>query len=216
MTTSRHSANEFYRSRGFGHRIGFGERPAVIVVDLIRGFTDPSMPYGADLDAAVEATGLLLDAARDREVPIFFVITAYESETFEDAGWWRVKQEGISSLPAGSAAVEVDPRLHQQHGQDHQVCKKFASAFFGTDLASRLNELRVDTLLIAGCATSGCVRASVVDGLQHGFRVQIVEDCVGDRDGDAHDRSLMEMDAKYADVVTLRATVEYLKGRPTV
>jgi nicotinamidase-related amidase len=174
--TPQHHADEFYRSRGFGGRIGFGERPAVIIVDLIRGFTDPTMPYGADLDQVVDSSARLLDAARSREgTPIVFIVTAYESNSFEDAGWWRVKQQGIASLAAGTAAVEVDARLSYRPGEDHQICKKFASSFFGTDLLSRLNLLNVDTLLISGCATSGCVRATVVDGLQNGFRVQVVE-----------------------------------------
>jgi maleamate amidohydrolase len=212
MTEAANSAaEEFYRSRGFGRRIGFGERPAIVVVDFINGFTDPALPYGAVLDDEISATGRLLDAARkDGDVPVVFVVTAYDFDDFRDAGLWRVKQAGITSLRAGTSAVEIDPRMGWRPSDEHCIAKKFASAFFGTDLVSRLNELSVDTILLAGCATSGCVRATAVDGLQNGYRVLVVREAVGDRDREAHDRGLIEMDAKYADVISLDQAVTYL------
>jgi maleamate amidohydrolase len=207
------AAQEFYRSRGFGRPIGFGKRPAIVVVDFINGFTDPALPYGAMLDDEIKATGRLLDAARaNGDVPVVFIVTAYDFDDFRDAGLWRVKQAGISSLRAGSSAVEIDPRMGWRPEDEHRVVKKFASAFFGTDLVSRLTAASVDTLLLAGCATSGCVRATAVDGLQNGYRVQVVREAVGDRDAVAHERGLLEMDAKYADVISLEAAVSYLAG----
>ncbi|MGH3187655.1 MAG: isochorismatase family protein [Streptosporangiaceae bacterium] len=213
--TANAAAEEFYRSRGFGRPIGFGARPAIVVVDFINGFTDPALPYGAALDGEINATGRLLDAARAHGgVPIVFIVTAYELDDFSDAGLWKVKQAGITSLRAGTSAVEVDPRMGWRPGDEHRIAKKFASAFFGTDLVSRLNATSVDTILLAGCATSGCVRATAVDGLQNGYRVQVVREAVGDRDATAHERSLIEMDAKYADVISLDAAVTYLAGLP--
>jgi nicotinamidase-related amidase len=204
-------AEEFYRSRGFGRPIGFGERPGIVVVDFINGFTDPALPYGAVLDEEINATGRLLDAARaSQDVPIVFIVTAYEFDDFRDAGLWKVKQAGITSLRAGTNAVEIDPRMGWRPNDEHRIAKKFASAFFGTDLVSRLNATSVDTILLAGCATSGCVRATAVDGLQNGYRVLVVKEAVGDRDRTAHERSLIEMDAKYADVISLDQAVTYL------
>jgi maleamate amidohydrolase len=205
------TATEFYRTRGFGRPIGFGDRPALVVVDFINGFTDPAMPYGCTLDQEIKATARLLDTSRQRgDVPIFFIVTAYEFDDFRDAGLWRIKQAGIPSLRAGTRAVEIDPRMSWCPGNEHRISKKFASAFFGTDLASRLTSLSVDTILLAGCATSGCVRATAVDGLQNGYRVQVVREAVGDRDRVAHDRSLIEIDAKYADVTSLDDAMAYL------
>ena len=213
MTEAAISAEEFYRSRGFGRPIGFGERPAIVVVDFINGFTDSALPYGAKLDDEIDATGRLLDAARaNRCVPIVFIVTAYEFDDFRDAGLWKVKQAGITSLRAGTDAVEIDPRMGWRPDGEHRVAKKFASAFFGTDLVSLLNAASVDTILLAGCATSGCVRATAVDGLQNGYRVQVVREAVGDRDTVAHERSLIEMDAKYADVISLDQAVTFLAG----
>jgi maleamate amidohydrolase len=208
------TAEEFYRSRGFGRPIGFGNSPAIVVVDFINGFTDPALPYGCVLDREIKATARLLDAARQHgDVPIVFIVTAYEFDDGRDAGLWKIKQAGITSLRAGTTAVEIDPRMGWRPDDEHRISKKFASAFFGTDLSSRLNGLSVDTILLAGCATSGCVRATAVDGLQNGYRVQVVREAVGDRDRVAHERSLIEMDAKYADVTSLDDAVSYLAER---
>jgi nicotinamidase-related amidase len=208
------AAKQFYRSRGFGRPIGFGERPAVVVVDFTNGFTDPALPLGSVLDDEVNAAGRLLHAAREHGgVPIVFIVTAYEFDDFRDAGLWKAKQAGVTSLRDGTSAVETDPRMDWRPGTEHRIIKKFASAFFGTDLVSRLNNLSIDTILLAGCTTSGCVRATAVDGLQNGYRMMVVQEAVGDRDRAAHERSLIEMDAKYADVISLEDAVAYLAGR---
>ncbi len=205
------SAEEFYRSRGFGRPIGFGQRPAIVIVDFINGFTDPALPLGSILDNPIDATARLLETARTHSgVPIIFIVTAYEFDDFRDAGLWKAKQAGVTSLRAGTRAVEIDSRMGWRKSNEHLIPKKFASAFFGTDLISRLNCLSVDTILLAGCSTSGCVRATAVDGLQNGYRVMVVRDAVGDRDIEAHERSLIEIDAKYADVISLDRAMAYL------
>lgn len=200
---------EFFEQRGFGLRIGFGQRPAVLVVDLINGFTDPSMMLGADLDSVVAATRQLIEAAREREVPIIFSTVMYEDPNQTDAGIWALKQKGVSTLKAGSNAVQVDRRLGMQIA-DSLLVKKYASCFFGTDLVPRLLANKIDTLILAGCTTSGCVRATAVDACQTGFRPMVVREAVGDRSASAHEQSLFDMDAKYADVVSLGDTLIYL------
>lgn len=182
-----------------------------MVVDLIRGFTDPAMPLGSALDAEVEKTNELLSAAHAENVPVFFTTVAYDDEGIADAGVWVRKQSGLRSLRAGTAAVELDSRLIIAPG-DGLLTKKFASAFFGTTLVSRLNSLCVDTVVLAGCTTSGCVRASAVDALQYGYRPIVVGDAVGDRWPAAHAQSLFDLDQKYCDVMATLDVVANLQG----
>jgi nicotinamidase-related amidase len=202
---------QFFLERGFGGRVGYGERPAVIVIDYFRAFTDPSQPLGANLDRQLEATHELLSAARAAEVPIFYTVVYYDEKDLRDAGLWIRKMSGSATLRAGTPLVELDPRL-ERRPDEAIVLKKYASAFFGTDLVSRLTVRGIDTLLLAGCTTSGCVRATAVDGLQNGYHVIVVEETVGDRAEQAHQQSLFDLDAKYADVVSLADSVGYLNG----
>lgn len=208
--TSGKADEDFFRERGFGIKIGFGEKPALIVVDMVKGFTDPAMPLGADLDAQIAAQQSLIAAAHDRGIPCIFSTVAYEEADIKDAGIWALKQKGARSLTAGSEAVKVDPRLAMQPN-DILLVKKYASCFFGTDLIARLNSRRIDTLIIVGCTTSGCVRATAVDAVQNGFRPMIVREAVGDRSAAAHEQSLFDLNAKYADVVSADETLQYLK-----
>ena len=205
-----HSDDDLFRSRGFGNRIGFGSRPALVVVDLMKAFTDPSMPLGSDLDDVVEATRAVLAAARAAGVPILYTVISYEDD-LADAGIWALKQSGTASLKAGTDAVELDPRLERRPGEG-LVPKKYASAFFGTDLIARLTSAAVDTVLVVGCTTSGCVRATAVDAVQYGFRPIVVAEAVGDRSEAAHAQSLFDLDQKYADVVGLDEACRYLAG----
>ena len=204
------SEQDFFRQRGFGLSIGFGQRPAVLVIDMIRGFTDPTMMLGADLSPQIAATRKLLDAARSRSLPIIYSTVAYNDANLKDAGIWALKQKGVMTLREGTPEVELDPRLTRLPGEGWLV-KKSASCFFGTDLVSRLVSRGVDTVLIAGCTTSGCVRASAVDALQSGFRPMVIRECVGDRSLAAHEQSLFDLQAKYADVVSLENTCHYLE-----
>jgi maleamate amidohydrolase len=208
--TSGKEDEEFFRQRGFGITIGFGERPALIIIDMIKGFTDAAMPLGANLDAQIEAQKPLLAVARERDIPVIFSTVMYEEADIKDAGIWALKQKGARTLAAGSEAVKVDPRLGMQRN-DILLMKKYASCFFGTDLVARLNSRRIDTLIITGCTTSGCVRATAVDAVQNGYRPMVVREAVGDRSKAAHDQSLFDLNAKYADVVSLDATLSYLQ-----
>ena len=208
--TSGQEDEEFFRQRGFGIKIGFGERPALIVIDMLKGFTDPAMPLGAKLDDEIEAQKPLVDVAHARGIPVIFSTVMYEEADIKDAGIWALKQRGARTLTAGSEAVKVDPRL-ALGPNDILLVKKYASCFFGTDLVPRLNSQRVDTLIITGCTTSGCVRATAVDAVQNGFRPMVVREAVGDRSQAAHDQSLFDLNAKYADVVSLEETLQYMR-----
>lgn len=201
----------FFRQRGFGLTIGFGLRPAVLVVDMIQAFTDPEAMLGSNLDAQIQATQQLLSSARQAGLPIIYSSVSYDEADFKDAGIWALKQKGVMTLRAGTPAVALDPRLERLPGEGWLV-KKYASCFFGTDLASRLISRSVDTLILAGCTTSGCVRASAVDALQAGFRPMVVRECVGDRSAAAHEQSLFDLQAKYADVVGLSQTMTYFQS----
>lgn len=209
MATTRDEA--FFRERGFGLRMGFGQRPALIVIDLIKAFTDSARPLGSDLDAQIAATQALLAAAHERNFPVIFSTVRYDEADTRDAGIWRLKQKGVVDLAADTDGHEFDERLDVRK-TDSVLLKKYASCFFGTDLVPRLTSRGVDTLIMAGCTTSGCVRATAVDSVQNGFRPMVVREAVGDRSQAAHDQSLFDLNAKYADVVSLDETLQYLRS----
>lgn len=183
------------RERGMGGRAGFGARPALLVVDLVRGFTDPASPLGAALDAEVEVAARLLAAARAAGAP-----TVLSVPLEEDGGWAR-KMPANDVLRPGSEWVELDPRLGLAEG-DQVLTKTYPSCFFGTDLVTRLLSRGVDTLLIAGASTGGCVRATAVDACSLGLRTVVVADAVADRSPLSHRLALFDLDLKYADVVS--------------
>ncbi|MDZ4065833.1 MAG: isochorismatase family protein [Tabrizicola sp.] len=202
----------------FGNTIGFGNRPAVLVIDLCRAFTDPGRPLGVDCTSVIAQTNRILRAARDAGHPVIFSTVRYDSTDFSDAGIWGRKIGGHTDLGAEGDGPEIDSRLMMEPS-DTLLVKKYASCFFGTDLSSRLVSQGVDTLVICGVTTSGCVRASTVDAIQCGFRPIVVPDAVGDRWPDAHDQSLRDMAAKYADLmgtdlVLTALSAAGLKARP--
>lgn len=202
----------FFAARGFGLRIGFGERPALVVIDMLNAFTNPALPLGSDLSPEIEAIRHVLAAARPAGVPIFYTVVYYDEEELQDAGVWALKQKGVITLRAGTPEVALDPRL-ERRANEPIIVKKYASAFFGTDFLSRLNARRIDTLLITGCTTSGCVRATAVDALQLGLRPVVIREAVGDRAEPAHRQSLFDLEQKYADVVALDEVAAYLGTR---
>jgi nicotinamidase-related amidase len=213
MTDGKEDMDSFFRKRGFSRVIGFGERPAVLVIDIIGAFTDPGLPLGANLDEVIAQTKRVLAPARRASLPIFFSTVAYEDKDLRDAGVWALKQAGVMTLRAGTPEVEVDSRL-ERRAEEPVIMKKYASVFFGTDLVTRLHTLKIDTLILTGCTTSGCVRATAVDGLQYGFRVMVAEEAVGDRAAPAHEQSLFDLNAKYADVVSVDQVLAYLSKFP--
>ncbi|WP_219413270.1 isochorismatase family protein [Pseudonocardia nigra] len=206
------SQDAVYERAGFGAPVRRGARPAIVVVDLTHGFTDPAAPTGADLSAVVAATTELIEAGRPAGVPVVFTAIAYTpAEADGDAVTWLTKAPGMRALREGSRAVAVDDRLPVDP-RDHLITKKGASAFFGTTLAALLAGLRVDTVLVCGATTSGCVRATAVDAVQSGFSVLVPRECVGDRAQAPHEANLFDIQAKYGDVIELNDALGYLRG----
>lgn len=174
------------------------QRYALVLVDLSVGFTDPTKsPLASECPAVIEANRTLLEAFRRRGWPVIFTTVAYDDPS--QARVFREKIPALNVLAAGSELVRIDPRLTPQDGEPVLV-KFWASAFFGTDLAQRLHEAGVDGVMITGLTTSGCVRATALDALQHEFRVLLPEQAVGDRDAQAHQANLRDLQIKYADV----------------
>lgn len=201
--------DEFFAGRGFGKKIGFGKKPSVLVVDLMNAFTDENHPLGANQDTVINNVNKVLRVAREKSIPIFFGVVQYNRDSGEDAGIWQKKSEGFDTLNVGSKYTEIDERLERKPSE-HIIAKKYASCFFGTDFVTRLNVLKIDTLIVTGVTTSGCVRATVVDAVSYGFRPIVVAEAVNDRAEKAHEQSLFDLEAKYADVVSLDDTINYL------
>ncbi|UTD29524.1 isochorismatase family protein [Bradyrhizobium sp. WD16] len=186
--------------KGFSRTLGFGQRPALLVVDFINGFTDPASPLGADVAREISETNRLLARFRQRRLPIYFSSIEYDDPSATDAGLWRKKITGLEELIAGSSACLVDQRLARR-ANEALIRKKFASCFSGTGFLSRLVVADVDTIVVAGCTTSGCVRATVVDACQSGIRPIVAQDAVADRLADTHRQSLTDITLKYGDVM---------------
>lgn len=202
--------DEVYERAGFGHPIVRGIRPALVVVDFSRGFTEAQFPTGADMTAEVTRTATVAAGFRAAGRPIFFTVIAYQSH-LRDAGAWLTKFPGAGGLLEGSAAVALDPRLDVD-ASDVVITKKGPSAFFGTNLSALLSAEGVDTVVVCGATTSGCVRASVVDSVQYGFQTMVIGDCVADRAVGPHESNLFDMAAKYADVIDHEEALAYLRA----
>ena len=208
------SAHDVYEERGFGGRQGAGTKPAVVVVDFIEGFTNPESRLACDADAAVEATARLLDAARAASVPVLFTTVCYTDDDLQRAAMFVAKAPALATLRPSSPWVEVDARL-QRRPHEPVLVKLFASAFFGTELDEQLRAAGCDTVIVTGASTSGCVRATAVDALQFGYRVLVPRDGVADRAPDAHEGSLLDIDAKCGDVVSIDEAIGAVVGATT-
>lgn len=198
--------DDHYGDRSFGERVGLGDRPALVVVDLVNAFTDPAMELGSDMSDVLTETAKLLEAFRQQELPRYFTTVAFE-ESYGDAGHFVEKIPALRELRLGSEAAQVDDRVAPL-ASERVLLKKYASAFFGTDLSTELTTAGVDTLVIAGVTTSGCIRATAVDSLQHGYRTVVPADAVGDRAEGPHRANLFDIDAKYGDVVPTEAVLD--------
>jgi len=187
---------------------GLGQRPALVLVDIIRGFTDPDCPLGSEADEVVEANRKLLAAFRAKGLPVFFTTVVYHND--QQARVFRDRVPALELLTPDSHWIEVDPRLEPLPGECI-VEKQWASGFFKTNLDESLRELGVDSLVVTGLTTSGCVRATAVDGLQYDYKVVVPAEAVGDRNPDAHCANLFDMNAKYADVLDLDTVLNYIE-----
>jgi maleamate amidohydrolase len=198
------------RHAGFHGSVGLGRRPALIVVDVNRGFTDPASPLVCDLDGVVAAIGRVLDVARAAGIAVVFTTVSYDEGDKQAAAAFIDKIPALLTLEAGTRWVEIDPRIAPR--DDEPVLNKlFASAFFGTALSSFLTANGSDSLIVTGASTSGCVRATVVDAIQHGYRPIVPREAVGDRNPDAHAANLYDIKTKYGDVVSVNDLIAQLE-----
>jgi nicotinamidase-related amidase len=200
------------RHDGFHGRAGFGEWPALLVIDVNLGFTDPGSPLVCPLDDVVAAIQRLLDEARRAGFLVVYTTVAYREADKRTAAVFIDKVPALLTLEAGSRWVEIDPRIAPRPDEP-VLTKLFASAFHGTPLASLLASEGCDSVIVTGASTSGCVRATAVDALQHGYRVAVPREAVGDRNPAAHEANLYDIDTKYGDVVSVEETLAFLASR---
>ncbi len=191
------------------NRLGFGTRPAVIVIDFMKGYVLKESPlYAPGVVEAVRESESLLAAARRAGVPVLHTRVRYNPHTYEDGGVWTIKAPVLKCLVDGNPYAEFCDEVVPLETET-VITKQYASAFFGTSLAATLTAKGVDTIILIGCSTSGCIRASAVDGLQHGFRTMVVRECVGDRHDGPHEANLFDIDSKYGDVVSKDEVLAY-------
>jgi maleamate amidohydrolase len=204
--------SELYRNRGFMRRVGFGERPALINIDLANAWTRPDNPFTCEgMDVIIPGVQRLLAATRSKAVPVVFTTTAYvvTEGPNTDMGLWHHKIP-VEVLKLGTEAVAIDERIAPEPGE-HVIVKKFASAFHGTYLADFLRAAGVDTVIVTGVTMAGCVRHTVEDAIGLGFRPIVVRECVGDRVAGAIEWNLFDIDAKFGDVEALEDVLDYLE-----
>ena len=199
-------SEDIYEARGFGGRSGAGEHPALVVIDLCYGFTDPESPLACDCEGAVAATARLRDAARAGGHPVAFTTVQYDAAGREIAAAFIRKAPGLLTLEPGTRWPQIDERIAPAENEP-VMPKLFASGFFGTSLGAMLAARGCDTVVVTGASTSGCVRATAVDALQHGYRVVVPREAVADRAEGAHQATLTDLDAKYGDVVGIDEAV---------
>lgn len=187
--------------------LGLGNKPALVLVDMIEGFTSAECPLGSDCPSVVAANARLLDAFRRCGLPIYFTTVVYHND--RQARVFRARIPALNVLTPESRWVKVDSRLAMREGET-LIEKQWASAFHGTDIDRRLRDQGVDSLVVTGLTTSGCVRATAVDGLQHDYQVVVPDEAVGDRNPDAHEANLFDLHAKYVDVWSVDEVLAYL------
>lgn len=197
-----------YAAAGIGARVGLGTSPAVVVVDFTYGFTEPASALGADFADQLARAREVLDAARERNVPRFFLTIGFAPDG-SDGGPFMAKCPSLADLVVGTKWCDIDDRLGRREDEP-LILKKAASGFIRTPLDDLLRAAGADTVLIVGATTSGCVRATAVDACSYGYRTAVVADCVGDRNEERHWASLIDLDSKYADVIDSPDALAYL------
>jgi maleamate amidohydrolase len=200
--------DDIYTKQTFGRKIGFGRSTALLAVDFVNGFVDPEIFGGGNIADAVKATVPLLEFFRVQQRPIVFTRIVYADDA-SDAGIWCEKVPRLRELKERAPASQVVRALAPRQGE-LIVRKTQASAFFATSLSSVLIAKGIDTLVVAGATTSGCVRASVIDAMSWNFRPIVAKDCVGDRALGPHDANLFDMGQKYADLLSGREIIARL------
>lgn len=210
-TDAESQLRDRYRRGGLLGSLTPGSSPAVVVVDLQYGFTEPAYGPGCDLDSVVAATHELVAVARSAGVPVVFTTIAFPVGNDGIGGTWLQKMPAMHELREGSRSVEIDGRLGRM-AAERVVTKQTASAFAYTGLAEHLRQIGVDSVLVAGATTSGCVRATVVDACAADFPAFVVRECVGDREVAPHNAALLDIDAKYGDVIGVQEALEMVRS----
>lgn len=198
-------------AKAFDGRLEFGKNPALLIVDFVMAYLDPVSPLYAGVEDALECNIRLLAAVRQAGIPVIFTNVVYEPGG-ADGGLFYQKIPALKAFDRGSPHGQFPPTLQPGDGEA-VISKQFASAFFGTALDEKLRDMGVDTLLISGLSTSGCVRATALDALQHGFAPFVVRDACGDRHPAPHDNNLFDLQAKYAEVISLEQALDLLESR---
>ncbi len=194
------------------NRLGFGRKTALIVIDLLQGYTLKGAPlFAPGVVKAVKEMPELLKLARQKKMPVIHTRVFYNPSDFIDGGVWIKKAPVLKSLVPGNKYAQFCKGVEPGKGE-LVIVKNYASAFFGTSLAATLTAAGIDTLMITGCTTSGCVRASAVDAVQHGFRPIVVRECVGDRHDGPHEANLFDINAKYGDVISKAEALKYIRS----
>lgn len=214
----KHDINDFnsvsfYNKAGFCGRVGFGDRPAILVIDLAEAWTNPENTLGSDLSSVVTHTCTILHKAREMNVPIAFTTTTYEDELANLPMNVQKKVPHIVELKESSPLVKLHPSLERNPQKEPLVKKPRASAFFGTNLLAILINWHIDTVIIVGCSTSGCIRSTAESAHNYGFHTIVVQEAVGDRSVFAHKANLFDIDARMADVVTISEVIKYLDSK---
>ena len=188
-----------YRQAGFGGRLLFGERPALLIIDMVMAYFDPASPLYAGVEGAIASCARLATAARRAGAPVIWTNVVFQADGL-DGGLFFRKVPALKAFMAGSPLGAFSPSLRPAPGE-LIVSKQYPSAFFGTSLAATLHAAGVDTVVIGGVSTSGCIRASALDALQNGFAPFVVRDACGDRDSRPHDANLFDIQAKIGEVI---------------
>lgn len=199
-----------YAAAGFGQSLELGDRPALVLVDLVEAYFDPDAELYMGDDACLGSAARVLRAAREAGVPVVHTKVSFSAGGVDGGPFFKkigALRHFVGDTPLGALRPEVAPQP-----QEVVIVKQYASAFFGTTLSSTLTGLGVDTVVIVGVSTSGCIRATAVDAIQHGFVPVVVRDAVGDRSPQPHEASLFDLQAKYAEVLDEGAVVAYLAG----
>jgi maleamate amidohydrolase len=194
------------------NRLGFGQKTALLVIDLLQGYTIKGAPlFAPGVVKAVKEMPELLKLARQKKMPIIHTRVLYNPSDFIDGGVWIKKAPVLKGLVPGSKYAKFCRGMEPGKGE-LLITKNYASAFFGTSLAATLTAAGIDTLLITGCTTSGCIRATAVDAVQNGFRPIVIRECVGDRHDGPHEANLFDINAKYGDVISKGEALKYIRG----
>ena len=194
------------------NKLGFGRKTALLVIDLLQGYTLKGAPlFAPGVVRAVAEMPALLKLARAKKMPIIHTRVLYNPSDFADGGVWIRKAPVLKSLVPGNKYAQFCKGGEPKKGE-LVIVKNYASCFLGTSLAATLTAMGVDTVLITGCTTSGCIRASAVDAVQNGFRPIVVRECVGDRHDGPHEANLFDINAKYGDVISKARAVKYVKS----